>query len=376
MNLTSIKKIALTAIASAPALAFAQDAQYTVQGKIGAYNAPAKVYVQYRKDGKTVVDSAVLNGGTFKFTGKTSTTTPVSGYILFNPKGTGLHSSEDYRSIYLEPGTINVSATDKIADAKIEGTKTNNDNDKYNLAEKPINDAYEALSAKRKTATPEQMAELNAEEKKIDDQDAQVNKKFIQENPDSYVSLNALESYAYSADYVDIAPLFNSFSPAIKATEAGKKFAERLPKLKAVALGATAPEFAEADTAGKMVSLSSFRGKYVLIDFWASWCGPCRRENPNVVKAYNAYKGKNFTILGVSLDRPNAKDKWLAAIHKDGLTWNHVSDLKFWDSKAADLYAVRGIPQNFLLDPNGKIIGKNLRGEDLQNKLAEIFGKI
>ncbi len=143
-----------------------------------------------------------------------------------------------------------------------------------------------------------------------------------------------------------------------------------------MALGATAPEFAEADTAGKVISLSSFRGKYVLIDFWASWCGPCRRENPNVVKAYNTYKGKNFTILGVSLDRPNAKDKWLAAIHKDGLTWNHVSDLKFWDSKAAGLYAVRGIPQNFLLDPNGKIIGKNLRGEDLQNKLAELFGKI
>jgi peroxiredoxin len=375
MNLTSIKTIALTAIASLPALAFAQDSQYTVQGKIGDYNAPAKVYVQYRKDGKTVVDSAVLNGGNFKFTGKTGTP-PVSGYILFNPKGTGLHSSEDYRSLYLEPGIITVTAADKIADAKIAGTKTNNDNEKYNLAEKPINDAYEALSSKRKTATPEQLSALNAEEKKIDDQDALVNKKFIQENPDSYVSLNALESYAYSADYVDIAPLFNNFSAAIKATEAGKKFADRLPKLKAVALGATAPEFAEADTAGKMVNLSSFRGKYVLIDFWASWCGPCRRENPNVVKAYNTYKGKNFTILGVSLDRPNAKDKWLAAIHKDGLTWNHVSDLKFWDSKAADLYAVRGIPQNFLLDPNGKIIGKNLRGEDLENKLAQIFGKI
>jgi peroxiredoxin len=375
MNLTSIKKIALTAIASVPALAFAQDSQYTIQGKIGDYNAPAKVYVQYRKDGKTVVDSAVLNGGSFKFTGNTGTT-PLSGYILFNPKGTGLHSSEDYRSLYLEPGTITVTATDKIADAKIAGTKTNNDNEKYNLAEKPINDAYEALATKRKTATPEQLSALNAEEKKIDDQDALVNKKFIQENPDSYVSLNALESYAYSADYVDIAPLFNNFSAAIKATEAGKKFAERLPKLKAVALGATAPEFAEADTAGKMISLSSFRGKYVLIDFWASWCGPCRRENPNVVKAYNTYKGKNFTVLGVSLDRPNAKDKWLAAIHKDSLTWNHVSDLKFWDSKAADLYAVRGIPQNFLLDPNGKIIGKNLRGEDLENKLAQLFGKI
>jgi peroxiredoxin len=375
MNLTSFKKLALTAIASVPALAFAQDAQYTVQGKIGNYSAPAKVYVEYRKEGKLVVDSAVLSGGSFKFTGKVEKS-PVSGYILLNPKGNGLQSSDDYHSLYLEAGVINVTATDKMTNAKIEGTKTNNDNEKYTLAEKPINDAYEALSAKRKTATPDQLSTLNAEEKKIDDQDALVNKKFIQENPDSYVSLNALESYAYSADYVDIAPLFNNFTPAIKATEAGKKFAERLPKLKAVALGATAPEFAEADTAGKMVSLSSFRGKYVLVDFWASWCGPCRRENPNVVKAYNTYKGKNFTILGVSLDRSNAKDKWLAAIHKDGLTWNHVSDLKFWDSKAADLYAVRGIPQNFLLDPNGKIIGKNLRGEDLNNKLAEIFGKI
>ncbi|PWK76552.1 peroxiredoxin [Mucilaginibacter oryzae] len=376
MNLTSLKKITLTALAGVPAMAFAQTAPYTIQGKIGNYNAPAKVYVEYRdKDKKLVVDSAVLHEGNFKFTGQVGNT-PINAYILVNTKGSGMNASEDYHSVYLEPGTINVSTDDKVADAVISGTKTNNDNQKLRLAKKPVNDAYEALEAKRKTATPDQLSALNAEEKKIDDLDAQLSKKFIQENPDSYVSLNALESYAYSADYVDIAPLYNGLSAAIKATEAGKKFGERLPKLKAVALGATAPEFAEADTAGKMVSLSSFRGKYVLIDFWASWCGPCRGENPNVVKAYKAYKDKNFTILGVSLDRQNAKDKWLAAIHQDGLTWNHVSDLKFWDSKVAALYAVRAIPQNFLVDPKGKIIGKNLRGEDLQNKLAEIFGKI
>jgi peroxiredoxin len=381
MNISAIKKITLMAIAGWPAIVFAQDAKYTIQGKIGENNAPAKVYLEYRVKGKVVIDSAILKDGKFQFTGVAGSS-PNYADIAFNAKGTGVHDAADYRSIYLEPGVITVTTTDLLANAKVEGTKTNLENQKYQLVQKPINDAYKALEDKQKAATPEQqnspefIKQAKAEEKAIDQQSAATDKKFIQENPDSFINLNALESFAYSADYVDIEPLFNALSPALKQTEAGKKFAERMPKLKAVALGATAPEFAEADTSGKVIKLSSFRGKYVLIDFWASWCGPCRRENPNVVQAYNHYKSQKFTILGVSLDRPNAKEKWLAAIHKDGLTWNQVSDLKFWDSKAAALYAVRGIPQNFLLDPNGKIIGKNLRGDDLEAKLAEIFGKI
>ncbi|WP_428327790.1 redoxin domain-containing protein [Mucilaginibacter sp.] len=374
-----MKKLIIAALASLPALAFAQDGKYSVQGSVGAFNAPAKMYLESFAAGKTVVDSATLINGKFQFEGTTGAV-PKNAYLIFNQKGTG-PNTRDYKMIYLEKGTVTVTSSDTLKSAKVAGTKTNEDNTRYEAALKPTADAYAALEAKQSKASPEEqkseafLKQGHKEEKAIDLQEAAINKKFIQENPDSFISLNVLESYAYSADYVDIAPLFNNLSPAIKETDNGKKFAERLPKLKAVALGAVAPEFAEADTAGKIVNLSSFRGKYVLIDFWASWCGPCRHENPNVVKAYNRYKDQKFTIVGVSLDRPNAKDKWLKAIHTDGLAWTQLSDLQFWNSKTAGLYAVRAIPQNFLLDPNGKIIGKNLRGDDLEDKLAELFPK-
>jgi peroxiredoxin len=147
--------------------------------------------------------------------------------------------------------------------------------------------------------------------------------------------------------------------------------APQAPKQNTPAIGTMAPDITMPDVNGKNVSLSSLKGKYVLVDFWASWCGPCRGENPNVVAAYNKYKNKNFTILGVSLDK--TKDAWLEAIKKDGLTWTHISDLKFWDSEAVGLYGFNGIPYNVLLDPTGKIIADNLRGSDLERKLEEVL---
>lgn len=143
------------------------------------------------------------------------------------------------------------------------------------------------------------------------------------------------------------------------------------PKQGTPAIGTMAPDITMPDVNGTNFSLSSLKGKYVLVDFWASWCGPCRAENPNVVAAYNKYKDKNFTILGVSLDK--TKEAWLKGIKEDGLTWNHISDLKFWDSEAVGLYGFNGIPYNVLIDPTGKIIADNLRGSALESKLAEVL---
>ena len=376
-----MKKLISAAVALLPAIAFAQDGKYIIQGKVGNLNTPAKMYLQYSVKDKVSTDSVTLKNGEFQFTG-TVGTVPVNAYLVLNEKGTGGVVYKDYKAIYLEKGTINVNSSAKLNEAKVDGPKANQENAEYDALNKPVNDAQDALDAKVKAETPEQknsedfQRAITKEQKALDAKSNEVNASFIKSHPGSYISLMALEMYAaYGTDYADINPLYESLSPEVKQSEGGKEFGERLPKLKAVALGEMAPVFAEADTAGKTVSLESFRGKYVLVDFWASWCGPCRQENPNVVKAYKKYKDKNFTIIGVSLDRADSKANWIAAIKSDGLDWTQVSDLKFWNNEVAVLYHVQSIPANFLIDPNGKIIAKDLRGNDLENKLEDVLGK-
>ena len=364
-----------------PAAVWAQSNSYTLNAKVGQGNAPEKAYLFYRAEGKMVTDSAMVTNGAFKFTG--TATDPIRAQLVLDHKGVGLAKlgqDADVTVMYLEKGDISLTATDSVKNAVITGSKLNDDNKAYRQltsgTDKDImalNEEYAAAPAEKKNSDDFKEG-LQARYNKIMDTKHELQLQFIKQHTDSYLSLLLLVEYSdNNIDVPAIEPVYKSLSADVRSTAGGVEFAKAIDAARATSIGAMAPVFTQNDVNDKPVSLTDFRGKYVLVDFWASWCGPCRGENPNVVKAYNQYKDKNFTVLGVSLDRPGKKDDWLAAIKADGLTWTQVSDLNFWNNAVAKLYGIQSIPQNFLIDPSGKIIGKNLRGAELEKKLATLF---
>ena len=210
--------------------------------------------------------------------------------------------------------------------------------------------------------------ELNKEKRRLLNQ-------FAGGHPDYYISIHALEQTLLPVpDDINVTErTFNGLDEKVRQTPAGQALKRSIDGFLAVAVGKMAPDFSAPDTTGHMISLSSFRGKYVLLDFWASWCGPCREENPIVKAAYRKYHQRNFEIISVSLDMPGKKKEWEEAIRKDDLPWQQVSDLKYWNSDPAHLYSIRSIPQNFLIDPNGKIVAADLRGPALEKTLEKIL---
>lgn len=282
---------------------------------------------------------------------------------------------EQPRYLFLENVPIKITGTKAtIKDIKIEGSASHKEFTVFEQTFNPlfanlnalVNEINQANSeAKKATLMPKYTQAMNNLHNEVE--------KFVTARKSSFVSLFVLSATMQSnEDILGVEKLFNVLSDDVRNSQMGKEISGYISYAKVGAIGTDALDFTQNDVNEKPVSLSSFKGKYVLIDFWASWCRPCRIENPNVVKVFNKFKDKNFTVLGVSLDQ--AKDPWIKAIEKDNLTWTNVSDLQQWNNAVAQLYRVQSIPQNFLIDPNGKIVAKDLRGADLEKKLCEYIG--
>lgn len=276
--------------------------------------------------------------------------------------------------LFMGNDTVNIKGSSE-SDVVITGSPINLDYEEFLYDVKPLNDFVDYYRNQMMSATSQGLhdsavIELNTAynmyQNAID--------RFIARKKSSPVTALLL-AYSYDTDpnrdVLLLEKRYNQLDTFALQTQFAKNLANVIKQDKIGAVGTQSVDFTQADTAGKKVSLSQFKGKYVLVDFWASWCRPCRMENPNVVAAYNKYKAKNFTILSVSLDQE--KNNWLQAIHADNLTWTHVSDLKQFQNAVAELYHITEIPQNILIDPSGKIVGRNLRGDALEQKLSEIL---
>lgn len=342
------KNAAKTPAKANAAAATTAVAEFNINGTVTGFAEGTTVEFLNGQTGATE-QSTTLKAGKFSFKGKMEK--PDFKIILFNRQ-------QPYITVFLDNNNVTITGDKATIDkSKITGSASHTAFEQFNTSLEP----YQAVFAE----SGEYSEEMHAKALKLIDD-------FVTTHTDSYITPLAVIRYNQIADDIlKTEALYNILDPKIKATAMGQYIAQQVAEGKVNGKGTLLADFSQPDTSGVSVSLSSLRGKYVLVDFWASWCGPCRQENPNVVAAFNKYKSKNFTVLGVSLDK--AKPAWVDAINMDGLTWTHISDLQGWQNSVAQQFGIFNIPQNFLIGPDGKVVAKNLRGPALDRKLARLL---
>lgn len=343
----------------------AQEKTFVIKGTV--QGADGKTVTLFNIDNSQKVDAGIIQNNQFELRGK------ANGLSVFalSLKDTGfpifvVSSGGDTIGIHTSIKTFPL--------AEISGSPQTSTMQEYQKEFDPLVALAKKINSESSSVNSSDSAAVAALQQKantFNQQMAGTGVAFVQYHPESLASVFVLMNEMHTMQPQELLTLFNSLTDDIKGSRYGKITQTNLELMAATAVGAVAPDFTMNNTKGDPVSLASYRGKYVLLDFWASWCTYCRVENPNVVKAYNAYKTKDFTVLSVSLD--NNRDGWLIAIRQDDLPWTQVSDLQGWSNAAALLYHVYSIPANFLIGPDGKIIAKNLRGPELEDELAKVL---
>lgn len=372
-----MKKIALFVLT---AIAFIscnnlKENEFLITGTVNGIENGKKVYVDiFDEYGPISRDTSVVENGKFELKGTTNSTD--LGFIRFEDQNFNV-------PLILEAGKINITVQkDSIHKSTIGGTKNNEIFQKFNnssseISKKVVKFEKDNIAQMKEAKSKNDTATVNKLMKQYSVFQDEMNKhseKFIKENPNTFLSVLLLENFLMR-NYLTkekVTEYFNKLDKSIQETNSGKRISTIIFKKNEIKIGNKAPNFAANSPEGKKVYLRESLGKVTIIDFWASWCGPCRAENPNVVALYNEFHGQGLNIIGVSLDKDATK--WKDAITKDGLTWPQISNLKHWDEPIAKLYNVESIPATFILDEKGIIVAKDLRGDALRAKVKELLG--